>query len=142
MATEGWCVGSSPASGSSHSAWKGSIFTPEKWPEVFEGWKRVHSSSRAKIFRTVAGAWCTSHGMHEAGHEERRCFFGCSGDRSRMGHEPWANRFGGLTQPTQKAREFRSHATTHKTYTCMCACTRCMYVLYVCTLCLHSICVL
>ena len=80
MATEGWCVGSSPASGSSHSAWKDSIFTPEKWPEVFEGWKRVHSSSRAKIFRTVAGAWCTSHRMHAAGYEERRCFFGCSGE--------------------------------------------------------------
>ena len=41
---------------------------------------QVHSSSRAKIFRTVAGAWCTSHRMHEAGYEERRCFFGCSGE--------------------------------------------------------------
>ena len=51
-----------------------------KWPEVFEGWKRVHSSARAEMFRTVAGAWCTSHRMHEAGYEERRCFFGCSGE--------------------------------------------------------------
>ena len=69
------------------------------------------------FFRTVAGAWCTFHRMHEAGYEERRCFFGCSGEG---------------------AREFRSHTTTHKTYTCMCACTLCMYVLYVCTLCTCS----
>ena len=55
---------------------------------------------------TVAGAWCTAH-------------------------EPWGQRFGGLAQQTQKARGFRSHTTTHKTYTGMCACTLCLYSLYV-----------
>ena len=96
MATEGWCVGSSP--------------TPEKWPDVFEGWKRVHSSSRAKMFRTVAGARCKAH-------------------------EPCGQRFGGLAQHTQKAKEFRSHTTTHKPYTSKCACTVCLYSVYVLHVC-------
>ena len=39
---------------------------------------------------------------------------------------------------TQKAREFRSHTTTHKACTRMYACTPCMCLPHVCTLCVCS----
>ena len=52
-----------------------------------------------------------------------------------------------MSQQVRRSTEFRSHTTTHKAYTCMCACALCVClrsicVLYVCTLCMYSMYVL
>jgi len=58
---------------------------PPAWHLAIPGvLSRVKQHSAFSLFRTLVGAWTTSHRMHEA--TRLPCIFGCSGERDDLSH--------------------------------------------------------